>query len=54
MDVNIKICETVEEKKIICGIAKINTRKQSYKRAGSMPGIQTNKSTGIVSLVIQF
>lgn len=57
----VKICETVEEKKIlltvkpiICGIAKINTRKQNYKRAGNMPGIQTNTSTAIVSLVIQF
>lgn len=56
----VKICETEEKKTlltvkpIICEIAKINTRKQSYKRAGSMPGIQTNKSTAIVSLVIQF
>lgn len=32
----------------------MNTRKKSYKRAGSMPGIQINKCTVIVSFVIKF
>lgn len=32
----------------------MNTTKKSYKRAGSMPGIQTNKCTIIVSFVIKF
>lgn len=32
----------------------MNTREKSYKRAGSMPGIQTNKCTVIVSFVIKF